>query len=835
MAQITLDDLSLREHGDLGDFGRLTRLRNIQFDLMSELCIERPRLITEYLRDMADKDDPPVLRQAKALKHLLDNKKATIWHTRGVDAGLNEIEFCENNLLAGSTTMKAKGVPIHPQFFGLAMWPELPTVGTRDSNPYYISEEDIEILNFEVFPYWMDKTILEYARNNISNLAPLRVMMRVAFFICSKVECISHTIPDYSRVVNRGLNDIIAEAEEKMKFSADKDTAAFYEAVKLVLEGVINYAHSLSDEAKKLAAVETDEDKRRELEIMADVCSKIPAEKPSTFREALNAVWICEVALHQEHNNIGFSIGRLDQVLYDLYRQDIDSGELTVRDAIELLGCFWLKCGDHVPMIPDTAEDIVGGTGSNQAITIGGITPDGQDAVNDLTYVMLKTTEIMKVRDPNVNARIHLDVNPPEYLRRVCEANLITGATPCMHNDLAAIPTLINQGVATEHANDYASVGCVEPNSAGRTYGHTGSLYIIIPSALELVLYNGKHRLTEDEQMGPQTGDPRDFKTFEEFMAAFETQLKWLVDQSVELNNELGKVHQKLRPTPLLSALFEGPMRKGKDVIEGGALYNFSGATIIGFADAIDSLSAIEAFVYCDKVVSMDELIKAIDSDFASEYEPLQMQLLNRAPKYGTENPIADKNAQHVVKFLHDTYQGYPHYRGGKYTVGYWTMTMHAGFGMLLGAHPNGRPAGESFSSGITPVSGATKGLTACLNSIASLDSKYLANGVALNLKYTPDPDTKLMLDTFSCTVEAYFRKGGLQVQFNIITRDTLINAMKSPQDYRDLLVRVSGYTAYFRDLNDQMKREIINRSEYDLKKMEAVPYPLVRKESADA
>jgi len=835
MAQITLNDLSLKEYGDLSDFGRLKRLRNIQFSLMPALCVERPRLITEYLRDMADPNDPPVLRQAKAMKHLLDNKKAIVWHTQGVDTSLSEMEFCEDNLLAGSTTTKPKGVPIHPQFLGLAIWPELPTVSTRASNPYHISDEEIDILNFEVFPYWMDKTILEYTRRNIKNKDLLRVMMRVAFFICSKVECISHTIPDYSRVVNRGLNDIIEEAEAKMKYSADKGTAAFYEAEKLVLEGVINYSNRLSDEARKLAEAETDQAKKKELEAMAEVCSRTPAEKPTSFREALNAVWICEVALHQEHANIGFSIGRLDQILYDLYRQDIDSGALTVGDAIELLGCFWLKCGDHVPLIPETAEDIVGGTGSNQAITIGGITPDGKDAVNDLTYVMLKTTDIMRVRDPNVNARVHLDINPPEYLRRLCEVNLTTGATPCMHNDLAAIPTLINQGVASEHANDYASVGCVEPNSSGRTYGHTGSLYIIIPSALELTLYNGKHRLTEDEQMGPQTGDPRDFKSFDEFMAAFETQLKWLVDQSVELNNELGKVHQKLRPTPLLSALFEGPMRKGKDVIDGGALYNFSGATIIGFGDAIDSLSAIESFVYQDGIVTMDEMIEAIESDFAPEYEPLRTQLLTKAPKYGTENPIADKNAQHVVKFLHDNYQGHPHYRDGKYTVGYWTMTMHAGFGMLLKAHPNGRVAGESFSSGITPVSGATKGLTACLNSIASLDSKYLANGVALNLKYTPDSDTQMMLDNFSSTVEAYFRKGGLQVQFNIITRDTLINAMNSPEDYSDLLVRVSGYTAYFKDLNKQMKREIINRSEYNLREMEAVTYPWVGKENTDA
>jgi formate C-acetyltransferase len=394
-----------------------------------------------------------------------------------------------------------------------------------------------------------------------------------------------------------------------------------------------------------------------------------------------------------------------------------------------------------------------------------------------------------------------------------------------MHNDLAAIPALENQGIKSEHANDYSSVGCVEPSSGGRTYGHTGAVYIIIPSAVELTLFNGKHRLTEDEQIGPKTGDPKEFKTFDEFMTAFETQLKWMIEQSVELNNKFGIVHQEHRPTPLLSALFEGPMDKGEDVIEGGALYNSSGATIIGLADTIDSISAIEAFVYNDGTVSMEDLLKAIGSNLTPEQESLRKRLQTHAPKFGTENPIADKNAKRLVKFLHNTYQSYTNYRGGKYMVGYWTMTMHAGFGMLIGATPNGRDAGESFASGITPVSGATQELNACLNSVASLDSEYFANGVALNLKYTPDEDREVMLDDFSNTVKAYFKQGGLQIQFNIITHKKLEDAWKNPQDYRDLLVRVSGYTAYFKDLNEQMKLEIINRTEYNLETGKAVSY----------
>ncbi len=840
MAEITLSDVSLKEY-PLKDFDRLKRLRDIHFKIMPELCIERPRLITECLKKMEKENDKPVLRQAKMLKYLLGKKKAIVQHTSGkvihTNGGERKVEdvtFCEDNLLAGSTTTKAKGAPMYPEFLALGIWPELLTVSTREKNPCYISGEDAEELNLEIFPFWLDKTILEHARREFNEPSCLTLMQRLVFFLCSKPECISHTIPAHWKVVNRGLNDIIREAEEKKaEHSTDADKSAFYEAVKLVLEGVIEYAQNLSKEAKKLAASTTDANRKAELETLASICAKVPSEKSTSFQEALNAVWICHVALHQENANVGFSLGRLDQIFYDLYRQDIDAGCLTVKEAIELVGCFWLKCVDHVPMIPETGEELFGGTGANQAITVGGVTPDGKDAVNDLTYVMLKATELIKVRDPNVNARVHIDINKPEYLQRLCEVNLNTGATPSMHNDIAAIATVENQltsenqEIKLRHARDYSSVGCVEPSSGGRTYGHTGAILINIMSALDLTLFNGKHRLTENDPISPPTGEPTEFKNFGEFMTAFEKQLEWLIGQSVEMNNYLGKAHQALHPTPLLSALFEGPMDNGKDVIDGGAMYNSSGAAVTGLADAVDSISAIEELVYKEKKVTMEKLLKALRANFGAEYKDVKTLLRTKAPKFGLdEKSPASYNAKQLVKFIHNTYQQHTNYRGGKYTVGYWTMTMHAGFGMLTGVTPNGREKGESFASGITPVSGVTKGLTACLNSIAELDSKCLADGIALNLKYMPEANKEQMLKNFGNTVEAYFKKGGLQIQFNIITHDALVDAMKHPDLY--LLVRVSGYTAYFKDLNEQMKREVINRSEYNLKTGEAVPYPWV-------
>lgn len=828
MSKVTLHDISLRDY-KMEDFKRLERLRQIHFQLIPEICVERAGYITKYLKDLSDLKDPPILRQAKALKYELDNKTPIIWHHRGIDAKLNELNFYEDNLLAGSTTSKAKGVQLYPEFLSMSIWPELLTIQKRKSNPFYITQKDIEALNFDIYPFWMDQTIMEYARKKFHYPHSMKVLEKLVFFICSKPNCITHTIPDYAKVVKRGLNDVIREAEEK-KANGELEAADFYEAVKLVSQGVINYAKNLSKDAGKRAAIETNPDRKKELEIIAKICAKVPAEKPETFREALNAIWICKVCLHQENSNIALSLGRLDQILYDLYCADIEEGRLTVKEAIELISCFWLRCGDHVPMIPETGEELFGGSGSNQAITLGGITPEGEDGVNDLTYVMLRATELMRVRDPNVNTRIHVHKNSSEYIKRLCEVNIITGATPCLHNDIAAIETLLNQGISQEHANDYSSVGCVEPNSGGRTYGHTGSILLNLTSALELTLFNGRHRLTEDEIISPETGDPETFQDFKDFTKAFETQLRWLINESVELNNYFGRAHQELHPTPLLSTLFEGPMEKGKDVIDGGALYNSTGVAIIGLADVIDSISAIEDFVYDKKDVPMKDILEAIKSNFSHKHQALRMRLLNRAPKFGTENPIAEKNTKHLMEFLHKTYQAYKNYRGGKYTVGYWTMTNHAGFGMLTGATPNGREAGESFSSGITPVSGAAKNLTTSLNFISGLDFKNAANGIALNLKYTPDMDINQMIENFADTVETYFKKGGLQVQFNIINHDTLVDAWKHPEKYPELFVRVSGYSAYFKDLNEQMKREIINRSEYSLETMEAVSYSWVKR-----
>ena len=854
MAQITLNDISLKDY-DLTE--RVSNLKKNSFKSMPEICTERPRLITQFhlKNNLLGKQRISIFDKARAYRYALERRAPMVRHKRAYKKGMKAFEFEDNNLFAGSTTSKFKGVPLYPEFLALALWPELWTISKRANNPYHITDAEVKELNYEIFPHWIENSILELTRKRCfeenlkkvgrKNFAPeIKLLEGLVFFMASKPNCISHTIPDFSRAIKLGLRMIIDEAKDKADQTSDNSQKEFYNAVSEVLEGIIAYSKNLASKAEELANKETDAVLKEELLNIARINRHVPEHPARTFREGLTTVWICWCAIHLENPNVGLSLGRLDQVLYDLYRNDIDNREIDILHAIELVCCLWLKIGDHVPTIPDAGEQLFGGTGSNQAITMGGVDKDGNDAVNDLTYVMLRATELMRLRDPNPNARYYPEKNTKEYLARLCEVNINTGAIPAIHNDRAVIKALTSKGETIEQARDYGVIGCVEPGSNGRSYGHSAAILLNLTSALELALFNGRHRHTGmDVLISKETGDPQSFTTFEKFKSAFEEQARWLIEKSTTLNNRLGEVHQDFYPTPILSALFEGPMEKGKDLIQGGATINSSGAAIIGLADVADSLSAIQEMIFEEKEISFAELLDALEKNFEG-YERLQKRLTNphKTPKYGNEDLTADANVTWILELIDKAFGEKPNYRGGNYRTGYWTMTNHAGFGRLMGALPNGRKSRENFTSGITPVSGVTPYLTKALNSVAKQPARCLANGVALNLKYTPESeDTERMLDNFVASVEGYFdeadgdRDGGMEIQFIIRDHNTLAEAVKDPETHSELLVRVSGYTAYFKDLNPQMQKEIIDRTEYGLSDGQMIPYdpfPLPKKDT---
>jgi formate C-acetyltransferase len=851
MAEITLEDLSLRDYGLTP---HVSDLKDVYFKAIPEVCVERPRLLTRYYLDhgLFENDRVSVLDKARAYRYILENRAHVVAHTRFCNERMKREKFKDTSLFAGSTTSKFKGVPLYPEFLALQLWQELWTLTRRDSNPYFITDKEVEELNYEIFPRWIDRNIQELTRARcyrenfekygLEKQAPeMKVFEKLRYFITAKPKCISHTAPDFSRAVGEGLRGIIDDAESRGRDARDECQKEFYAAVVEAMEGIIAYSRNLAGDAKKLAHRERDPARKKEFEAIAAIHDRVPERPAETFREALTTVWICWTAVHLENPNVGLSLGRLDQVLYPAYRRDMDEGKLTIEEAVELLCCLWLKIGDHVPAIPAEGEKLFAGTGSNQAITIGGVDGRGLDAVNDLTYVMLRATELMMLRDPNLNARYYPGVNDEDYLKRICEANINTGATPALHNDKAVINTLTGKGETLEHARDYAVIGCVEPESNGRGYGHSAAILMNLTAILELALYDGKDRYSERNTLiSEETGDPTTFRSFEEFQRAFQAQMSWFIKQATALNNIFGRTHQDFQPTPILSSLFEGPMSKGQDLIMGGAVYNSSGVTVIGLADVADSLSAIQRVVFEEKAVSFKELLDALDRDFEG-YEALQKRLANpeKTPKYGNEDAAADANAARLIEFLDGELGRIDNYRGGKYRLGFWTMTNHAGFGMITKATPNGRKDYENFASGITPVSGVTPSLTPALNSVAGLPARCIASGMALNLKYTPEAG-EAMLDNFVATVSGYFddlgggREGGMEIQFNVTDRAKFEDAVARPEEYPELLVRVSGYTAYFKDLNPQMQKEIIDRTEYLLSTRRAVPhkpFPLPRKD----
>jgi formate C-acetyltransferase len=813
---VTLTDIRLAAQ-DLGTLPLLDALRKKSLSAKAEVCIERALHITTFLRDMANPEEPMEIRYAQAVNHFLSNKLPL---------------FLDDSLLAGTTTSKSFGAPVYPELTGLTIWPELDTMSTRAKNPQIISRENAEKLNFEVFPYWMKKNILEVTRAREGNPPCMKLFERIVFFIAGKAGTISHTVPCYRTALENGLDRLIAKAARHENELAVKgplspeesDQFHFYRATQIALKGILAYAARLSKKAAELAELEKDPSRKRNLEAMSAVCAQVPAKPARSFREAVNGLWILQIAIHAESINMAISPGRLDQILFPWYKRDITNGILTLEEAMNLVGCLWLKLNDNTNLVPETGEELFGGAGTVPAVTVGGVNEAEEDAVNDLTYLMLRVTELLKTRDPSLNARYHPNKNSAKYRDRVAEVIANTKSVPAFYNDISAIRTLENQGIATKHARDYAIIGCVELSASGRSYDASSSIMLNLVSALELAMYNGTRPITGDEQIGQATGAAESFRTFEEFWAAFKTQLRRLINEAVQLNEMMGKTHQECLPTPLLSALFEGPMEKGRDLIFGGALYNSSGATHIGFADTVDSLNAIEKGVFIDRKFTFPELIAAMKRNFEGD-ATLHAYLINRTPKYGSEDPVAVKNSKNLIRFLYETYQGYTNYRGGKYRPAYWTMTNHAGQGKLSGALPNGRKAYRIFASGITPVSQAAAELAACLNTVGGIDALHIPGGEAFNLKYSAIKD-KDDLQKFSQAIEAYFRTGGLHIQFNIMSYEMLIDAKSHPDDYPELLVRVSGYSAYFKDLNDAMKDEIITRTAYDLKTGKSVPFP---------
>ena len=810
-----LNDQNLSQYS-LDDFPRLEKFLQIHFTEKPAVCAERPAILTKWFKDNGFEENNdgepwvPELRQGNAYKYLMENKKPIIR---------------EDDLIAGTSTSKEIGVIMYPDASSWILWGELLTVQERALNPYDIDPEDVWAFSNEIFPFYFNRNIREWVRTKYDNPIYQQLDERYAVYFLWKTVALSHTILDYPKLLRLGAKGIIQEIKEELHSdkNAKQEKIDTLNSMILCYEGIITYAHNLAEQALKDADLENNPKRKAELLNIANICKNVPENPCSTLDEAINAIWIHWVAVHMESTNAGYSLGRMDQWLQPYFEADMEKldteeeKEAYIKHAIEIVGCFYMRCTDHLPTVPDIGNYLFGGSSSDQAITLGGVTTSGEDGVNDMTYIFLKATEILGIRDPNVNARYNDKKNSEAYLKRLCEVNVNTNGTPSIHNDEIVMKSLDEFNYPLEHLRDWAATGCVEPTISGKHMGHTNCMMFNMVAALEMALNNGRHPLMRWD-LGPKTGEPEVFDTFDKFFHAFCNQLEYLLDLSCEYNNKLGEAHSVIRPTPMMSAMMEGCITEGLDATKGGVMYNTSGIAAIGLADITDSLLVINKLVYKDKTYTLQEICNAINSNFQG-YEIMRSKILNSVGLFGSDSQEAVDMANRVAKFMHDYVIEKKNFRGGPYTVGFWSMSNHVAFGTLAGALPSGRLAGKPFTPGLTPESHASNSLLDNIKDVSKLDPANMNNNIAFNVKVVPSPNDshEQTVNNLYAYAKAYSNLGGMQMQFNVLSSDTMKAAMENPDEYRDLLVRISGYNAYFVTLNHDLQMELIERAEYAL------------------
>jgi len=628
-----------------------------------------------------------------------------------------------------------------------------------------------------------------------------------------------HLIPDYPRALKLGMRGLIDYFEELKSEARDKSHKDFLDALITCCEGTREFAQRYAHEARRLAFECKDATRRAELEEIARICEKVPWEPPETFHEALQALWFIHmlVMVQESYPGPGLSPGRIDQYLFPYYEKDLTEGRLSRDEAKELLECFWVK--------PNYAYDFLHRlgrmrgitSGYGQLITIGGLGPDGEDVSNDLTWLTLEVIDEMNLLEPKPNVRLHKGT-PDDLLKRVAE--IIAGAqgAPFLLNfDENAIEALRWQGLPEERLWDYAPVGCLENTLQGDDRSGTVDVNVNLAKAIELTLFNGKDQETGD-RLGPRTGDPRTFKSWDEFRAAFEKQIKALLERFIEFYNSADELRGSYEPTPYLSALVGGCAESGKDVTNAGPTYNFVTVEGIAFATAADSLAAIKKLVYEDGTVSITDLVEAVDRNFEGR-EKLRQILINKGPKYGNDDDYADDIARYLSKlwteevFRHKTPSG-RRFRGGYLSWNYWIA-----YAPSTAATPDGRKRGTFLSNGLCPVDGTDRsGPTAVALSVGKLGLESAPNGDSHTISFSPSIlKGAEHVEKLAAYLRAYGEKGGTALQINVIDPETLKLAQENPGEYSNLLVRVTGYNAYFVMLGKEIQDEIIARESHKL------------------
>lgn len=782
---------------------RIKKLREQSLKAINRISSERAILITEFYKSDIAKGNSIPKQRALWLKYFLENKK-----------------FSYNNgeLIIGERGPEPKATPTYPEIC-LHSIEDLEILNTRPKVSFKVDEECKNIYKNTIIPFWKGRTQREKLFSQMSDNW-LDAYNAGVFTEFQEQRAPGHTA-NGNKIYKKGLIDIINDINISIKnldFYNDKNAFEKREelqAMEIAANAMIDYAKRNSNFLFEMAKNEKDIEKKEELENLANVCLKVPAHKPETFHQALQYYWFVHLGVISELNPWdSFNPGRLDQHLYPFYKNDIEKGILKKEDAIELLESFWVKFNNHPapPKIGVTALE--SNTYTDFAlINLGGLKADGSDAVNEISYLILDVIEEMRILQPSSMAQISKK-NPDNFIKRIVNIVKTGFGQPSIFNSDAIIQELLRQGKSLEDARNGGASGCVESGAFGtESYILTG--YFNLCKILEICLNNGIDPRT-NKKIGIETGEPLNFKTFEDLISAFKKQEKYFADIKIKGNNIIEKLYANYMPVPFLSLFIDDCIGNGKDYNSGGARYNTSYVQGVGLGSITDILTAIEFNVFDNHKIKMQELLNALKFNFKG-YEKLRNDLIYNTPKYGNDDDYADAQAVKVFNIFYDSINGRPSSRGGVFRINMLPTTCHIYFGSVINATADGRKASEPLSEGISPVQGADiKGPTAVIKSAAKIDH-IKTGGTLLNQKFTPDllkSENNIMNLVY--LIRSYFRMDGHHIQFNVVSAKTLKDAQKHPEKYKDLIVRVAGYSDYFNDLGEDLQNEIIKRTEHE-------------------
>ena len=783
-----------------GSFERTKKLRKQSTETQPFITIERARLMTEGYKKYEGSVEIPVLR-ALSFKHYMENRTLCI---------------NDGELIVGEKGDSPQSTPTYPELCCHTM-EDLDIMDKRDIISFKVSDDVKKIHEDEIIPFWKNRQIRQKIVNSMEQ-EWLDCYENGVFTEFMEQRAPGHTVCG-GTIYKKGFLDLKKEIEveiSKLDFVNDKeayDKKAQLEGMAIACDALIIYGKRYSEYAKQLAEKETDEDKKKDLLTIAKNCEVVPANKPETFHQAVQMYWFVHIGVTTELNIWdAFSPGRFDQHLNPFYENDLENDTLDRDMAKEILECLWIKFNNQPapPKVGVTLKE--SGTYTDFAnINTGGVTEDGKDGVNDVSYIILDVMDEMKLLQPSSNVQISKKT-PSKFLKRACEISRKGWGQPAFYNTEAIIQELLEAGKTIEDARCGGTSGCVETGCYGKeAYILTG--YLNLPKILEITLNNGIDPMT-NKKLGIETGDPNNFKSYEELFNAFKSQLNHFVEIKVKGNNVIERIYSKHMPAPLMSVIVDDCIKTAKDYNAGGARYNTKYIQGVGIGTITDSLTSIKYNVFDKKKFNMSELLEALKNNF-NGYEAIYNMVVNKTPKYGNDDDYADDLMQDVFNSFYNEVTGRKSPMGAEYRINMLPTTCHVYFGEVMGASANGRLSQKPLSEGISPEKGGdTNGPTAVIKSCSKMDH-LKTGGTLLNQRFAPAVvQGEEGLENMSNLVRAYFNMDGHHIQFNVFDKNVLLAAQKNPDEYKDLIVRVAGYSDHFNNLSRALQDEIIGRTE---------------------